>query len=100
MSTRFKRSRLFGVALLTLSACADAGIAQLPPQGRPAYTVHNVTPALETESIDESTGDVDDPAIWVHPTDSGKSLVVAALKDGGLRVYDLSGQRVQMLPPG
>lgn len=100
MYRRFEAVRLVGASLLMLSACADAGIAQLPPQGRPTYTVHNVTPALETESIEESAGDVDDPAIWVHPTDSGKSLVVAALKDGGLRVYDLAGQRVQQLPPG
>jgi myo-inositol-hexaphosphate 3-phosphohydrolase len=44
-------------------------------------------------------GDADDPAIWVHPTDSAQSLVIGALKEGGLDVYDLEGQRVQAIQP-
>ena len=40
--------------------------------------------------------DVDDPAIWVHPTDRARSLIVGTVKrpkpDGGLAVYDLGRQ--------
>jgi len=37
--------------------------------------------------------DTDDPAIWIHPTDPAKSLIVGTDKEvgGGLYVYDLVG---------
>ncbi|NJR58442.1 MAG: phytase [Cyanobacteria bacterium CRU_2_1] len=63
----------------------------------------DVAPTLETPGlnriIDTNEPDADDPAIYVHPTDSSKSLVITALKDGGLAVYDLNGQEVQRLTP-
>ena len=42
----------------------------------------------------------DDPAIWVHPTDPARSLIIGTDKKHGLDVYDLSGKRVQSLPDG
>jgi len=44
-------------------------------------------------------GDMDDPAIWVHPMDASQSIVVGALKEGGLEVYDLEGNVLQSLSP-
>ncbi len=41
----------------------------------------------------------DDPAIYVHPTDSSRSLVITALKNGGLQVHDLKGKLVQAIAP-
>jgi len=41
----------------------------------------------------------DDPAIYVHPTDSSLSLVVTALKNGGLQVHDLQGNLLQTIAP-
>ena len=40
--------------------------------------------------------DTDDPAIWIHPTDRAKSLVIGTDKDtdGALYVYDLEGKIV------
>lgn len=40
--------------------------------------------------------DTDDPAIWIHPTDRAKSLVIGTDKDtdGALYVYDLDGKIV------
>ena len=67
-----------------------------------------VLPKLETTQIldtDEPVapgvipGDSDDPAIWVHPTDSSQSLVITSLKDGGLAVFDLNGQTLQTILP-
>lgn len=60
-----------------------------------------VAPITETPSLDrlETDADADDPAIYVNPLDSGKSLVITALKDGGLAVYDLDGQEVQRIAP-
>jgi 3-phytase len=67
-----------------------------------------VLPELETPQFVDSdqeipdgatAGDADDPAIWVNPIDASKSLVVTALKDGGLAVLDLKGQIVQNILP-
>jgi myo-inositol-hexaphosphate 3-phosphohydrolase len=44
-------------------------------------------------------GDSDDPAIWVHPTRADRSLVIGALKEGGLQATDLSGRLRQHLAP-
>jgi 3-phytase len=66
-----------------------------------------VTATLETHAVldmeetpnGERRGDADDIAIWVHPTDANKSLVVAALKEGGMDVYDLDGNVLQSVSP-
>ncbi|MCW7539791.1 phytase [Aquabacterium sp. A7-Y] len=43
--------------------------------------------------------DMDDPAVWIHPDedDAEDSLIIAAAKEGGLRVYDLRGRLVQRI---
>ncbi|MGF1570277.1 MAG: phytase [Nodosilinea sp.] len=63
-------------------------------------------PVVETPyTIDEEdgatplTGDSDDPAIWVHPTDASKSVVFATLKDGGLVSFDLQGNVLETFRP-
>lgn len=61
--------------------------------------VIEINAALETRShFADSQGnftDVDDPAIWIHPTKKKHSIVITALKKGGLDVYDLNGKLVQ-----
>jgi 3-phytase len=54
---------------------------------------------VETPTI-PSSGDADDPAIWLHPTDPSRSLVIGSAKNEGLRVYDLAGQQLQSYLPG
>ncbi|WP_414527011.1 phytase [Nodularia chucula] len=44
--------------------------------------------------------DADDPAIYVNANNSADSLILAAVKNGGLRVYDLSGNLLQTVNPG
>ncbi|GEM_PF-156713 len=44
-------------------------------------------------------GDSDDPAIWVNPNNSGESIVIGTLKDGGLAVFDLGGNIIQTVLP-
>jgi 3-phytase len=61
-----------------------------------------VRPRVSTETLhqyDEAprTPDADDPAVW---TRDGRLLVIAALKDAGLVVYDGAGKRVQAIAPG
>ncbi len=48
-----------------------------------------------------STGDAaDDPAVWVHPTDPARSLILGTNKDVGVYVYGLDGSEKQRLPVG
>ena len=60
-------------------------------------TTDNETPVLYDDD-DGGNASGDDPAIWVHPADSGDSLVVVTAKEGGLRVYDLDGEELHSLP--
>jgi 3-phytase len=65
-------------------------LALLPP---PPY----VAPALATQPV---AHDADDPAVWVHPTQPAKSLIIGTDKEekvGGLYVFDLSGKVVQRI---
>jgi myo-inositol-hexaphosphate 3-phosphohydrolase len=65
-------------------------------------TVPAVSPVTETPSLirTEDGSDADDPAIYVNPLNPDQSLVITALKDGGLAVYDLDGQEIQRINPG
>ena len=56
-----------------------------------------VPSARETVPGSHSGDSVDDPAIWVHPTDPSRSLVLANDKLGALDVYDLDGTLVQRI---
>ena len=53
-----------------------------------------VSPSVETQP---HAGNADDPAIWVHPTDPAKSLIIGTYKRAGLGVYDLAGDELQFL---
>jgi 3-phytase len=59
-----------------------------------------VTATMETQPVDHGGDAADDPAIYVHPTDPGKSAIIATDKKGGMLVYDLAGKPLQYLPDG
>ncbi|MCZ4296557.1 phytase [Henriciella marina] len=91
----FRILLLAGAAAATLGACEtddvwiDDGIAAQP-----------VAASFETDPM-TGTGDrADDPALWVHPGDVSKSLILGTNKDEGLHVYDLSGAELQFLDVG
>ena len=72
-------------------------IAQTPdaPASIPA-----VPARVQTELVVSEGDAADDPAIWQHPTEPGKSRVLATDKKFGLLVYDLDGKQLQALPSG
>lgn len=74
---------------------AALAVASMITAATPAWSA---SASVETPTI-PATGDADDPAIWLHPTDASKSLVIASAKNEGLRVYDLAGQQLQSLLP-
>lgn len=93
MSTWIVRMVGVGMAVAALQACGgDDEVAATPPA--PVATA--LLPVLETPN-ESGLADMDDPAVWVHPTDAGKSLVIAAAKRGGLRVFDLQARQVQRI---
>lgn len=87
---------------------SDTQVSQILTFAVDLNTVPGVLPTVETPQVidqdelpsDEDPGDADDPAIYVHPTNSSLSLAIATLKDGGLAVYDLNGEVLQTVLPG
>lgn len=68
---------------------------------RPANSkVAAVTALVETTPAGSYGDAADDPAIWAHPTDPARSLVIATDKKAGIYVYDMQGKVVQFLPDG
>ena len=68
-----------------------------PPAGPALVTTDNETPVLYDDD-EGGNASGDDPAIWIHPGDSTKSIVIVTAKEGGLRVYDLADEEIQSLP--
>ena len=67
----------------------------LPAQAEVPEVV--VTAVAETAPI---SGDADDPAIWVHPTDPAQSLIFGTDKTAGLYVFALDGTQVAFFEDG
>lgn len=91
MFNRFK-VHLFSVLVATgfLAACSEQDDS----------FVGTVSPAVETEPVASTDDAADDPAIWLHPTDPGKSLILGTDKRAGLYVYRLDGSVQTFLPSG
>ena len=83
------------ISSLLLTACNQA------KQDAPAASsAKPVMATAETEPVLSSFDAADDPAIWIHPSDAARSLIIGTNKKQGLDVYDLAGKRVQSLPDG
>jgi 3-phytase len=83
--------------LATPAGAGVTGVAHRPPTGPAVVTTDNETPVLYDDD-EGGNASGDDPAIWVHPRDSRKSIVIVTAKEGGLRVYDLADDEIQSLP--
>ncbi len=89
MSHRLVLSAFAGLAL---SACASAP---------PVLDTQGVVMAAAETGPAGSRGDAaDDPAVWRHPADASKSLILGTNKQEGLVVFALDGREVQRLPIG
>jgi 3-phytase len=90
--------------LLRWDAIAAAlKVQTFPPQDPrrlPPVVTRVATPSVETEPVLDQGDAADDPAIWIHPRDPAKSLIIGAQKKRGIEVYDLGGRRVQVLADG
>lgn len=59
-----------------------------------------IKPTLETNRSTVSNPDADDVAIWIHPTDATKSMVIATQKNAGYSVYNTAGETLLDALPG
>ncbi len=53
-----------------------------------------VKPVFQTGRTGILSGDADDPAVWVHPTDPSRSLIFGVDKVDGLWVWDFEGNEI------
>lgn len=56
-----------------------------------------VLPKITTTS---TPSNADDPAIWIHPSDPSRSVIIGTDKSAGIFVWDLNGSLLQHLPQG
>lgn len=80
--------RQFLIAITTIGALSISCSDKLAP-----VKPNALKPIATTQPAPHDT---DDPAIWIHPTDASKSLIIGTDKDteGGLYVYNLEGKIV------
>jgi len=83
---------LAAVCVLSISACVSAPPV-LPDQAL-------VIAAMETAPAGARGDAADDPALWLHPQDAAKSLILGTNKQEGLVVYNLDGSEAARLPIG
>lgn len=94
----FQKMKQLGLALVTLMTLA---CGSEPPSGSgtnaPEETLAADTFALQADIITDTVDfDTDDPAIWIHPSDKSKSLIIGTDKEvgGGIYAFDLNGKVV------
>lgn len=87
----------FTVSARTTALPAAVLAALLLPASPAHAAAVSVTATVETAPVSHSGDAADDPAIWVHPTDPAKSVVIGTDKKGALEVYDMTGARIQRI---
>ncbi|HUT36992.1 MAG TPA: phytase [Planctomycetota bacterium] len=85
--------RVLAAWCLALSFAARGGLAAEADIVRPEAR-------LETDPVPHGADAADDPAIWLHPTDPAKSLIIGTDKQGALHVYGMDGHERQRVSDG
>jgi len=105
MATHFAAGILVGGLAIVIGMVALRDAA--PAMAKPMLPVKSITAAhaevvasAETEPVPSVDDAADDAAIWVHPTDASKSLILATDKQNGVFVYTLSGKQQQTIAAG
>lgn len=88
-----------GLVITTVSCASHASNSQGGPVNRLEQVV-SVSAVVETDPVPHASDAADDPAIWVHPSDPTRSLIIGADKLGGIATYSLDGKQVEYRPDG
>ena len=89
------RILIFILLISFLSSCS-----QLMQNNEEPYPCVEVTATAETDIVESSDDAADDPAIWIHPDDPSKSLIIGTNKKAGLEVYTLEGKKIFFMQSG
>lgn len=73
------------LSLCMLTGCRNRASSDGQHQNR-------IAPVVVTEPVDV---DADDPAIWIHPADPAKSVILGTDKGGALFAFSLDGKIIQ-----
>ncbi|MCG9695643.1 phytase [Shewanella sp. Isolate11] len=65
-----------------------------------AEIIKEIPTAVESDIADRAGDTMDDPAIWVHPTQPEKSRVIGTNKRWGLLSFSMQGEQLQGIPVG
>jgi len=76
-------------ALLILAGCEER-----PSRVASKDVAVTVAPSVETAAMPDADDAADDPAIWIHPTEPERSLIIGTNKRRGLVIYDLEGKEI------
>jgi 3-phytase len=103
MSTNFIYKSLILIALPGLALFTNS--CNRPAEGsrKAGEHINNlVTASIETEPTPQGINDdsADDPAIWIHPSNPDKSVIIGTDKKGGLATYDLTGKQLNYYQTG
>ena len=100
--------KLFNLGLVAAAVFSVAGCQSLSEeiaqreamQYADSASVSVMHATVETTPVASSDDAADDPAIWVHPEDASKSLILGTDKQSGIAVYNLAGEQIQFLQHG
>lgn len=62
--------------------------------------IKEIPTAVESAIADRAGDTMDDPAIWVHPSEPDKSRVIGTNKRWGLLSFSMQGEQLQAIPAG
>jgi 3-phytase len=65
-----------------------------------AVPIVSAAARVQTVPVPHSGDAADDPAIWLHPTEPAKSLILGTDKQGGLHAHNLDGTQHQLVGDG
>jgi 3-phytase len=73
-------------------------MAPVPASPAMVVPVAQTRAFVDDSSASPANSDADDPAIWVHPSRPGRTVVLGTLKEGGLAAFDLGGRTLGTYP--
>ena len=75
-------------------------LAQVDDPPESSDQLPEVKASMQTEPVPSPGDAADDPAVWVHPGEPARSLILGTNKRAGLHVYNLKGEEVQFIGNG
>jgi 3-phytase len=95
-----KMTRYSGHMASAVAGAIALGVAFFSPSMLSAQTVARPEARVQTVPVPNDDDAADDPAVWIHPKDPGRSLVLGTNKAGGLHAYNMDGTEQHVVSEG